>query len=615
MAMDRWYDAEDSNIWLAFSSSDRNKIDIDTFLILKKGAESNELVSEPARYKVLAIENEAPDYIKTTKKLISSKTHFPTASTSVANAVPVFLSGTSGLPLRTEKTFQVQYSAYKGTSGQKLDAIEEDLYIEFGKVGTTQVSKRYRVVALTNDYSPDAVNDPVAASRAEYSFELEEPLGEDVNFISNDATGANSSSINEGAILNIYKYKVENLPQFDGRFFVKIFYNDVFKNKIADASVIDLDYSVRDVKKIYRMKRDVIDMHTSDVGNCLTGGVGGPATLTNPVTNPDRAVESENYGYYRYNPFSAFAMYFRRYMNDKSWVGTNIAGKPLLAHLTPVSSGGVVYEPDSVSTNWKAQKDWMREFGVSYDASLNGWRRFNPEDLDADYKSGGGYERLNGFIIDHGVREKDDGRALLFGYTANWGPYEDSDQTMMIYKEGSNRGEAENARDTEVWFIDEGTFVGEQTTTNDNLWWEAGSQSRATSGGGFTPEYRDGIETHSSYWNMDLGFGGIQNRSLGDEDRSHIWSKGFFNLGDWNGDGTNDVNEYYRDKDLKNFVNRLNPGSKFRFKEDPNQTVYTVQEVKGGLGEGNLFRHSNMLASVKPDEFYAFKDASNRGLL
>ena len=34
LAMDRFYDAEDDNIWLAFPSTDRNKIDIDDFLIL-----------------------------------------------------------------------------------------------------------------------------------------------------------------------------------------------------------------------------------------------------------------------------------------------------------------------------------------------------------------------------------------------------------------------------------------------------------------------------------------------------------------------------------------------------------------------------------------------------
>ena len=33
--MDRWYNAEDKNIWISFPSADRNKVDEQTYLILK----------------------------------------------------------------------------------------------------------------------------------------------------------------------------------------------------------------------------------------------------------------------------------------------------------------------------------------------------------------------------------------------------------------------------------------------------------------------------------------------------------------------------------------------------------------------------------------------------
>ena len=63
--MDRWYDAEDGNVWLSFNSADRNKVDEETYLVLKNANGENNAVIEKARYKILAIENEAPDYIKT----------------------------------------------------------------------------------------------------------------------------------------------------------------------------------------------------------------------------------------------------------------------------------------------------------------------------------------------------------------------------------------------------------------------------------------------------------------------------------------------------------------------------------------------------------------------
>ena len=69
IALDRWYDAGDGTIWLSFPSEDRNKIDNETTLILKKEHDSNVFTYEDRRYKVLAIENEAPEITKTTKRI------------------------------------------------------------------------------------------------------------------------------------------------------------------------------------------------------------------------------------------------------------------------------------------------------------------------------------------------------------------------------------------------------------------------------------------------------------------------------------------------------------------------------------------------------------------
>jgi len=98
LAMDRYYDAEDDNIWLAFPSADRNKIDIDDFLILKKGSGNvinNEnkyaipnIIREKAQYKILDIKNEAPDFIKRKETRIASKIY--------TSANPFFMS--SDLP-------------------------------------------------------------------------------------------------------------------------------------------------------------------------------------------------------------------------------------------------------------------------------------------------------------------------------------------------------------------------------------------------------------------------------------------------------------------------------------------------------------------------------------
>ena len=72
LAMDRYYLAEDGNVWLSFPSSERNKVQEDTFLILKKKHSSDNFVEEDARYKVVSIKNEAPLFLKITKKSFGS---------------------------------------------------------------------------------------------------------------------------------------------------------------------------------------------------------------------------------------------------------------------------------------------------------------------------------------------------------------------------------------------------------------------------------------------------------------------------------------------------------------------------------------------------------------
>ena len=61
LAMDRWYDAQDGNVWISFPSAERNKVDEQTFLELKKTHDSDEFVSFPAKYKIIAIEKQAPN--------------------------------------------------------------------------------------------------------------------------------------------------------------------------------------------------------------------------------------------------------------------------------------------------------------------------------------------------------------------------------------------------------------------------------------------------------------------------------------------------------------------------------------------------------------------------
>ena len=96
LIMDRWYDAGDGGtIWMSFNSADRNKVDEQTYLILKNQHGTNVPVFEKARYKILAIKNEAPDFIK---KKYGTLPQYPSVSAGAYGLTPQFTGseGTGG---------------------------------------------------------------------------------------------------------------------------------------------------------------------------------------------------------------------------------------------------------------------------------------------------------------------------------------------------------------------------------------------------------------------------------------------------------------------------------------------------------------------------------------
>ena len=251
LAMDRYYDGEDENIWISFPSSDRNKVEVEDFLILKKGADSTSLIKEAARYKIIDIKNEAPENIKRTEYLIGTKRHSNSTPTTDFN---VFLA--SDLPFVGDDTFTVNYERLKSSSFANLhndfNARPSDkYYITLSNDATKKVSDRYEVISL-------AADDDVSTN--EWYFHLKYPFGKEINDFTDDPTGNNSTKIIDDTYLNIYKSTVDDSLEFDGRFFVKIFNDKVFTRNIVEAidSTKNTTYkAVPDsARKIYGLETD-----------------------------------------------------------------------------------------------------------------------------------------------------------------------------------------------------------------------------------------------------------------------------------------------------------------------------------------------------------------------
>jgi len=194
LALDRYYDAEDGNVWLSFPSSERNKITEESYLVLKKQHDTDIYVAEDARYKVLAIEPEAPDFISTFNRSVAfARVQIETGFEP--DFIRIEFNGPSNV---TNLPFQEAFTS------------EHLLVIRFGGSRTAE----YRI----------ASGGPTGAGGL-YEVLLDEPLGEDANFLSNLAQGATVS-------INVFKEVKENKPEFEGRFFVKINKDFAFQENV-----------------------------------------------------------------------------------------------------------------------------------------------------------------------------------------------------------------------------------------------------------------------------------------------------------------------------------------------------------------------------------------------
>jgi len=222
LALDKFYYAEDGNIWLSFPSSERNKIDIETYLILKKQHGNDIAVEQVNKYKILAIENEAPEFISTFYK-----------SLSYADAYIV-----SGFDEGNDTLF------FNGPDASDSDKFPEALrgknYIEIAKGGASTLKYQIKSGGRTG---ASGSNTPGGDTTDQYEITLENKLGPEANFLGNIAAG--------GVVkIRVYSKEKDAIEEFEGRFFVKI-----NRDAIFDANVVT---PFRQESEIYEILHEIV---------------------------------------------------------------------------------------------------------------------------------------------------------------------------------------------------------------------------------------------------------------------------------------------------------------------------------------------------------------------
>jgi hypothetical protein len=230
LAMSRVYRAEDNNLWLSFPSSERNKLDEETFLILKKAVDSDSLVPEDIKYKILAIENEAPEYIR--KEQITIAEVLCGTVTGNNNADDVF--GVNG-PTTQSRTFQISVNEWQNTNVNALDEFTQPLSVAF-KNSINEYTSTYEIksVVLNSGYYDIALSDVFQAKDAELLYP---------NYPT--TTSGGQLNIEEKMKLIVYEDKeLVNQAEFKGMFFVKINSNEQSEKYIIKLSQSEEDYEI-----------------------------------------------------------------------------------------------------------------------------------------------------------------------------------------------------------------------------------------------------------------------------------------------------------------------------------------------------------------------------------
>ena len=245
LAMDRVYRAEDGNLWLSFPSSERNKVDEETFLILKKAANSDIAVEEEAKYKIIAIKNEAPEYIKTTRTLFAESSG---DSVNFTPPISYFFVDASGaalghIPVINSRSFSMSrdnwLSPINGVEFPDLAEITETLYVNFKRVDDDTYSDTYRIVDLTKSDNGSL-----------YHITLEKPILDRDNFIYSDLVAApivqpadtGITGFESSLQIRFFKDIEENKPEFEGKFYVKILSDNISEEKVLNPSQSETSY-------------------------------------------------------------------------------------------------------------------------------------------------------------------------------------------------------------------------------------------------------------------------------------------------------------------------------------------------------------------------------------
>lgn len=301
LVADRWYDSGDGNLWLSFPSADRNKIDEDTYLILKKASNSNTGTILDYKYKVLAIENEAPEYIKTslgtrTPRICAQYSAMVLFDSSPETWSPPYPAAVDDSILRVR---EIHFNEPPGEAplGRKIRAVCK---VEDTLIGNVELSTPW--VNLSSIEEPEYDNVVIHLSKgwgsSAHFVDRLVNMGAYANvtaarnalgFEVNGSLHADYVGSAKGIGIEIATLESNDSPEYQGRFFVKLYRDSGLEYAVVSEATGSTQYEIKTIDGgdvPAQMQINHIDSNfttnpatTGNNAGHVWGSVGGPEDM------------------------------------------------------------------------------------------------------------------------------------------------------------------------------------------------------------------------------------------------------------------------------------------------------------------------------------------------
>ncbi len=226
---------EENHIWISIPSSDRNKVEEQDYIIMKRavvGDNSDQIQSEN-RYKVLGVSNEAPESISYAFHSLGSIENSADALTAADSGV--FDDSDTRIDNENQQIISISKAAWTDPSnkgshllpqgGESFNIDKRNLHMSWKIAGGTS-SLRY---SITNVELKD---------NGTYMLTLAKPITlEDATL----ASGTTDATLKDGLIFTIERKDKVDGENFSGKFFVKLLQNELLSEQIL-SDTLDVDF-------------------------------------------------------------------------------------------------------------------------------------------------------------------------------------------------------------------------------------------------------------------------------------------------------------------------------------------------------------------------------------